>query len=192
MPNVERATHNNDYGVALVIPNNVEIGEGEAHIYSVNIPDSLSRVGENFDILIEITLSYAVKPRCTRRYLKGSLSTWLDWVNSKKGEQSGIFAQRIFVEGWVIEDDGNFNWMLGESRGRGQGQIPDYSRSCGTFHKDWCVIKSNQLSDAFCIAVREHKGWGSVFKESTPLPFHLRPSPRMLKCMSLFVSRMKL
>jgi len=68
------------------------------------------------------------------------------------------------VEGRAIEDDGNFNWMLGESRGRGQGQIPDYSRSCGTLQKDWCIIKSNQFSDAFCIAVRGHKGWGSVFK----------------------------
>jgi len=62
VPDVERATHNNDYRVTLVTPNNVEIGEGEAHIYNVNIPDSLSRVGENFDILIEITLSYAAKP----------------------------------------------------------------------------------------------------------------------------------
>ena len=30
--------------------------------------------------------------------------------------------------------------------------------------KDWCIIKSNQLSDAFCIAVRGHKGWGGLFK----------------------------
>ena len=26
------------------------------------------------------------------------------------------------------------------------------------------IIKSNQLSDAFCIAVRGHKGWGDLFK----------------------------
>jgi len=30
--------------------------------------------------------------------------------------------------------------------------------------KYWEVIKSNQLSDAFCIAVRGHKGWGALFK----------------------------
>lgn len=34
----------------------------------------------------------------------------------------------------------------------------------GTLQKDWCIIKSNQLSDAFCIAVRGHKGWGGLFK----------------------------
>lgn len=164
VPNVDRATHNSDYRVTLVTPHNVEIGEREAHIYSVNIPDSLNRVGENFDILIEITLSYAAKPRRTRRYLKGYLSTWLDWVCSKKGERADTFAQRIFVEGRAIEDNGNFHWMLGESRGKGQGQISNFSRSCGTLQKDWCIIKSNQLSDAFCIAVRGHKGWESAFK----------------------------
>jgi len=30
--------------------------------------------------------------------------------------------------------------------------------------KDWAIIKSNQLSYAFCIAVRCHKGRGSLFK----------------------------
>ena len=39
-----------------------------------------------------------------------------------------------------------------------------YSRKNGTLQKDWCIIKSNQLSDAFCVAVRGHKGWGSLFK----------------------------
>lgn len=164
IPDVDKATHNSDYRVTLVTPSNAEIGEGEAHIYSVNIPDSLNRVGEDFDILVEVTLSYAAKPRRTRRYLKGYLSTWLDWVCSKKGEKAETFAQRIFIEGKAVNDEGNFMWMLGESRGRGQGQIANYSRSRGTLQKDWCIIKSNQLSDAFCIAVRGHKGWASAFK----------------------------
>lgn len=30
--------------------------------------------------------------------------------------------------------------------------------------RGWCIIKSNQLSDAFCVAVRGHKGWGGLFK----------------------------
>ena len=33
-----------------------------------------------------------------------------------------------------------------------------------SLQKDWCIIKSNQLSDAFCVAVRGHKGWGGLFK----------------------------
>lgn len=44
------------------------------------------------------------------------------------------------------------------------GAAEGYSRKNGTLQKDWCIIKSNQLSDAFCIAVRGHKGWGGLFK----------------------------
>lgn len=163
-PSVERATHNSDYRVTLVTSDEMYLGEGEAHIYSIKIPDSLNRPGEDFDILIEVTLSYSAKPRRTRRYLKGYLSTWLDWVCSKNGEHADTFARRIFVEGKAVEDEGNFKWMIGESRSPGQGIINNFSRSKGTLQKDWCVIKSNQFSDAFCIAVRGHKGWSSVFK----------------------------
>lgn len=163
-PNADRATHNNDYRVTLVTSDDMYLGEGESHIYSMKIPDSLNRPGEDFDILVEVTLSYSAKPRRTRRYLKGYLSTWLDWVCSKNGEHADTFARRIFIEGKAVEDEGNFKWMIGESRSPGQGIISNFSRSRGTLQKDWCIIKSNQLSDAFCIAVRGHKGWSSVFK----------------------------
>lgn len=52
--------------------------------------------------------------------------------------------------------------MVGDAANR--GIIQGFSRKNGTLQKDWCTIKSNQLSDAFCIAVRGHKGWGSIFK----------------------------
>lgn len=44
------------------------------------------------------------------------------------------------------------------------GQVDNFSNKNGTLQKDWTIIKSNELSDAFCIAVRGHKGWGSLFK----------------------------
>lgn len=62
----------------------------------------------------------------------------------------------------MIEDDGDFDWVLGEATNRGFAD--GYSRKKGTLQKDWCIIKSNQLSDAFCVAVRGHKGWGGLFK----------------------------
>lgn len=122
----------------------------------------LSNVGEDYDILVEVTLSYAANPRRTRRYVKGYLSTWLDWCCSRIGESAETFARRIFETGAIIEDDGDFNWVLGEATNRGVAE--GYSRKNGTLQKDWCIIKSNQLSDAFCIAVRGHKGWGGLFK----------------------------
>lgn len=162
IPNLDRATHNNDYRITLITPSIQEIGAGEAHIFRVPIPEQLSTVGEEYTILLEITLSYTAAPRRTRRYTRGYLSSWVDWCCSKIGENSEIFARRILETGASIEDDGNFNWMIGEAVNR--GLIENFSRKNGTLQKDWCTIKSNQLSDAFCIAVRGHKGWGSLFK----------------------------
>lgn len=162
IPDVDRATHNDDYRVTLVTPSLLEVGEGEAHVFSVPIPEQLSSVGEDYNILVEITLSYAAKPRRTRRYTKGYLSSWVDWCCSKIGESEETFARRIFQTGASIQDDGNFEWMLDEATNR--GIIKGFSRKNGTIQKDWCIIKSNQLNDAFCIAVRGHKGWGSLFK----------------------------
>lgn len=162
VPDVERATHNDEYRITLVTPLLMELGDDEAHIFQVPIPEELSNVGEDYDILIEVTLSYAANPRRTRRYVKGYLSTWLDWCCSRIGENAETFARRIFETGSIIDDDGDFNWVLGEATNRGAAD--GYSRKNGTLQKDWCIIKSNQLSDAFCIAVRGHKGWGGMFR----------------------------
>lgn len=162
IPDVERATHNDDYRVTLITPSLLEIGDDEAHVFRIPIPEELSRVGEDYDILVEVTLSYVANPRRTRRYIKGYLSTWLNWQCSRIGEKAEVFARRIFETGSSIEDDGDFNWVIGEATNRGMAD--KYSRKNGTLQKDWCIIKSNQLSDAFCIAVIGHKGWGSLFK----------------------------
>ena len=162
VPDVERATHNDEYRITLVTPSLMELGDDKAHIFQVPIPEELSNVGEDYDILVEVTLSYVANPRRTRRYVKGYLSTWLDWCCSRIGENAETFARRIFETGAIIDDDGDFNWVLGEATNRGAAE--GYSRKNGTLQKDWCIIKSNQLSDAFCIAVRGHKGWGGLFK----------------------------
>lgn len=162
IPCVERATRNNEYRVTLVTSSLLELGDNEAHVFQIPIPEEISSVGEDYDILVEVTLSYAANPRRTRRYVKGYLSTWLDWCCSRIGERAETFASRIFTTGAIIDDNGDFNWVLGDAVNRGAAE--GYSRKNGTLQKDWCIVKSNQLSDAFCIAVRGHKGWGGVFK----------------------------
>ena len=69
------------------------------------------------------------------------------------------FARRILNTGAAVDDDGNFNWVIGEQSNYGQAK--DFSRSYGTLQKDWTIVKSNQLTESFCIAVRGHKGWDS-------------------------------
>ena len=78
-------------------------------------------LGEDYDVLVEVTLSYVANPRRTRRYVKGYLSTWLDWCCSRIGENAETFARRIFETGAIIDDDGDFDWVLGEATNRGGG-----------------------------------------------------------------------
>lgn len=162
IPDLDRATHNDEYRVTLITPEIHTIGVDEANIFSIPIPEELRSIGDDYNIRIDITLSYAAKPRRTRRSTKRYLSTWLDWCCSRKGEDPEIFARRVFETGGSISDDGNFEWMIGDATNR--GRIQNFSNKNGTVLKDWTVINSNQLEDKFCIAVRGHRGWGDKFK----------------------------
>ncbi|MDD4803090.1 MAG: hypothetical protein PHF24_09160 [Syntrophomonas sp.] len=162
VPNVLRATQNNEYRITLITNDQVEIGTREAHLYKIPIPQELREIGEDFEILIEVTLSYAAKPRRTRRTVKRYLSTWLEWESSRLGEDLETFKQRIFLTGRSMDDDGSLKWAIGSATNRGNAN--DFSRRNGTLQKDWAIIKSHELRDAFCIAVRGHEGWGAAFK----------------------------
>lgn len=162
LPDVQKATQNNDYRATFVTNTNIEIGAGEAHIYPICIPDTLRNIGEDYNILVEITLSYVAKPRRTRRGVRSYMSTWLDWVCSRIGETEDVFKQRVFETDKSIQDDGTFKWAIREQDN--WGDFKGFNRKGQTLQKDWCIVKSSQLNDTFCVAVRGHKGWGSLFK----------------------------
>lgn len=158
-PNVIKATQNNDYRVTLITEDALHIAEGQAHVFKISIPKELSEIGEDYNIKLSITLSYVAKPRNTRRTCSRYLSTWVDWRCSKKGEGVNAFIERIFKTDATVDDEGNFNWFIGERRDWGKAK--DFSRSFNTLQKDWAMIRSNELTDDFCIAIRGHKGWDS-------------------------------
>lgn len=162
LPDLIKATMNNDYRVTLVTTDTNEIGVGEAHIYQIFLPNTLRDIAMDFNILVEITLSYSAKPRRTRRGVKSYMSTWLDWVCSRIGETEKTFTQRVFETDASVQDDGPFKWAIRERDD--WGDYKGFNRKNQTLQKDWCIIKSSQLSAAFCVAVRGHKGWGSLFK----------------------------
>lgn len=162
LPDVEKATQNNDYRATFITTAPIEIGAGEAHIYPIHIPIAMRNPGDDYNILVEITLSYAAKPRRTRRGVRGYMSTWLDWVTSRIGETEDIFKQRVFETDKSIQDEGTFKWAIREQDN--WGDFKGFNRKGQTLQKDWCIVKSSQLNDAFCVAVRGHKGWGSLFK----------------------------
>lgn len=161
VPDIERATTNTPYRTNFITAGEQEIKQGGCHVYQVPIPNAVRSAGPDYTILVEVTLSYSAEPRRTRRYHRGYLSTWLDWVSNRKEEPMESFIP------WAIkgeeqeertEREGkSFGWVVASRSG--DGQIAAVRRSIGTVQKDWAYIKSNALPEDFCIAVRGHKGW---------------------------------
>jgi hypothetical protein len=160
LPNVVRATTNTDHRTTFITSGAVSIKPLEAHIYQVPIPDKLRRAADEYDIRIEVTLSYVAQPRRTRRHLRRYLSTWVDWISSSLGESIASFRVRALKE--LPEDDSpqpveTLPWVLQDQPHH--GLIRGTKRNNGTVQKDWAVVKSNALPRDFCIAVRGHQGW---------------------------------
>lgn len=167
IPDLERATGNTPHRFTSIASREageegreLRIKARECHIYQIRIPDSLRRQADEYDILIEVTLSYAAQPRRTRRNLRRYLSTWVDWKASKLGEPLSSFRGRALKddEGEGAGGPGTrIPWMIGVQNDA--SQIRGVRRNAGTVQKDWAVVKSNSLPEDFCIAVVGHPGW---------------------------------
>jgi Subtilase family len=160
VPDEGRATRNTDHRTTLITSGESLIRARDCHIFQVPIPAQLRSPADEFDIRIEVTLSYSAQPRRTRRNLRRYLSTWLDWKSSKLGETINDFRLRAMKEEGEVEPGGAGSvlpWVLQQSIDT--GLIRNTKRSNGTVQKDWAVVKSNSLPENFCIAVMGHQGW---------------------------------
>lgn len=170
IPNLDRAIGNTLNRITLITRGERRIKARQAHIYQVQLPQELRSQGEDIEILLEITLSYKAQPRRTRRNRRRYLSTWLDWDCSKKGENPDSFLNRILKEYDAPEDteksEGIFTWILGKQKNH--KTIKEISRSVGTLQKDWTIVKSYELREAFCISVVGHEGWNNNPDASVP------------------------
>jgi hypothetical protein len=163
IPSLERVTKNTNQRVTFY--NVGEIRAEEGHIYSLNIPEFLRSPVEEYDILIEVTLSYTTRVRRTRQKTKSYLSSWLDWTSSKVGESFEDFRDYVLKE---IEEDetiydsdvrngmSGWNWRI---KSDSRGSVDGISRTNSTVQKDWTIIKSHELPNDISFAVRGHKGW---------------------------------
>jgi hypothetical protein len=157
IPNEERATSNTPYRSTLITQGEERLSAGEAKIFQVPIPQELRNIGDEYDIQIEVTLSYSANPRRTRRGFRGYLSTWLEWKACGLQENISDFRNRIFSD----EDDqgsspSQIPWELHKEVNRG---VKGLRRTAGTLQKDWAIVKSYQLPEKFCVAVIGHRGW---------------------------------
>lgn len=160
IPDAARATTNTDHRTTLITSGATRIHARECHIYQIPIPAALRGAADEFDIRVDVTLSYAAKPRRTRRNLRRYLSTWVDWKSSKLEESLDSFRIRCLHEedpAQAAADGRTFPWALHEKES--DGLIRSARRNSGTVQKDWAVVKSNALPENFCIAVVGHEGW---------------------------------
>lgn len=161
VPDLERATRNTDYRTTFISRGEADIRAGECHVYQVPIPETMRMPGDDYDILIEVTLSYTAQPRRTRRNLRRYLSTWVDWKSSRLRESIDSFRRRALRD----QDDADLAaaagtalpWTLDTRTDR--GEIEGVRRTAGTVQKDWAIVKSNALPVSFCIAIVGHQGW---------------------------------
>ena len=160
IPDESRATVNSDHRTTFITSSETQIHAGGCHIYQVPIPPLLRQQADEYDIRIDVTLSYVAQPRRTRRNLRRYLSTWVDWRTSNLGEGINDFRVRA-MKGEENEGEplpgSTLPWTLHESTST--GLIRGTRRNSGTVQKDWAIVKSNTLPDHFCIAVRGHRGW---------------------------------
>lgn len=155
IPNKVNALQNNPHKITFITTGSTTITSKDAHIHYIPIPDSIRNPEIEKNIKITVTLCYASKPRRTRLYKRGYLSTWLDWISIKKDESPEEFEDRIFEK--ETNDNKNFKWEIDNNSE--WGNIKGIQRNNGATQKDWTILKSYELGEYFAIAVRSHKGW---------------------------------
>jgi len=123
IPDEGRATTNSDHRTTLITSGETPIRARDCHIYQVPIPPQLRRPADEFDIRVDVTLSYVAQPRRTRRNLRRYLSTWLDWKSSKLGEGLNDFRLRAMKEESDAEplQGSVLPWTLQHSSNTGSG-----------------------------------------------------------------------
>lgn len=175
IPSLERVTKNTEYRATFYSTNEIKAKEGQ--LYSLKIPMSLRQQGDDYDILIEVSLAYTAKVRRTRQRTKSYLSTWLDWKSSKIDESYDDFKkfalkqidnERVDYDKYARRELRNFKWKVHNRSDYGDAK--GVNRTDSTVQKDWTIVKSYELPEELSFAIIGHKGWDKN-KEEVPYAF---------------------
>ena len=165
-----RATQN--FTQRITLTSESSIAAKQAEIYTIEIPKELRGVGDEYDILIEVTLAFTAKPRRTRRRTKSYLSTWVDWQSSKFDENYNQFKTRVsqYSDGDEIErahdDAKSIPWCIRENLN--WGSVKGLRRQDSSLQKDWVILKPYNIPEQFSIAVVGHQGWEKDITQEVP------------------------
>ncbi|WP_235021617.1 S8 family peptidase [Chitinophaga eiseniae] len=175
VPSIFRALDNNTRRVTLFATGSINAKHTD--IYTLRIPNQIRRPGADFQVMIEVTLSYKASPRRTRKRTSSYLSTWLDWKSSKLGESLDDFTRRVInvadeQEGEIVEAgewEEEYTEIPWKIRERGNwGQVQTFKRQDSTLQKDWAILEANALPSEFNLAVLGHRGWSIDLEQEVP------------------------
>jgi hypothetical protein len=159
IPESGRALENGPYRITYVAEG--VVAAQQANLYSLGIPQELRRAGSDFDVLIEVTLTFTAMPRRTRKRLKSYFGSWLTWESSKLGESFNVFSSRVLKNledpDEEVVDARSIRWTISTSPN--YGIVQDFKRQDSATQKDWVILKSNMLPEELSFAVVGHKGW---------------------------------
>src|SRR5690606_22623612 len=176
IPDADRALENSERRITFTTSGS--ISPGQANLYSVQIPEELRRQGQDYDILIEVSLCYTAKNRRTRRRINSYLYSWLSWQSEHMRKPFEVFKQEVFKNleaGGGVDDDDHFDqrtrisWEIDESHNG--GLVKGIKRQANANQKDWAVVKSYDLREELSFAIVGHKGWEKDLEEEVPYAF---------------------
>lgn len=170
IPDATRALDNNPYRITFVTEG--KVAAQKANLYSLAIPQAIRRAGADFEVLIEVTLTYTAQPRRTRRRLKSYFGSWLSWESSRLGEDFDLFSSRVLKDMEDPNDDERpldnqaIRWTISTSPN--YGRIVGFKRQDSATQKDWSIVRSNTLPAELSFAVIGHKGWDKDTAQEIP------------------------
>ncbi|MBC6613206.1 S8 family peptidase [Hymenobacter sp. BT507] len=165
IPDKDRATQNSDARVTFITED--QLSAGSAHLYQVRL-NQLAGLDDETLYRLDVTLSYAARPRRTRQGLRNYVSTRLQWQAADLGQDLEEFLGKVDVTLHPdYEDDttdtgagtNRIFWQIGSTI-TSKGSARGVRRQNNTLQKDWAFVKGYELSrDRLLFAVTAHKGW---------------------------------
>ncbi|MBR2649862.1 MAG: S8 family peptidase [Sediminibacterium sp.] len=172
IPDVNRALNNTQSRITFI--QNGKLGPKKADIYRLKIPEELRGEGNEFRILVEVTLTFTAKTRLTRKGSHSYLSNWLEWQSSKYNESFNSFRNRtieyletdedVIEAGAIDEVVNSIKWIIRENPAWTENGI---NRNNSTAQKSWTLIEPQQFAEEFSVAVIGHFGWDKNLENET-------------------------
>lgn len=176
IPSLERALKNDAQRITFTVSG--QITPSKTNLYTVAVPSEIRRQGDDYEILIEVSLCYTAEPRRTRRKIGSYLSTWLTWQSAPLNQSFAAFKAEVLanIDSGKMDDESEISggnkhvpWTINERSN--WGVVKGINRQSSANQKDWAVIKSYDLPGELSFAVVGHKGWEKDLMQEIPYAF---------------------